>query len=668
MHLFRKKLVSGILIFSIMFTTSIYTVNAGNISTMTPQEIVEDMKIGWNLGNALECTGGGSNPTSAETYWGNPVTTKEMIDTVKKAGFNTVRIPVTWYEKCSNGTINSNWLARVKQVVDYCYANDMYVILNIHHEEDIVPNSVNKTSSNAYIRNVWTQIATYFKSYDRHLVFEAMNEPRIIGSSEEWTTGSTQTRQIISEFNNTAVTAIRSTGGNNSTRLIMCPSNAAKIPASTGFTLPNDSNIVLSVHNYSPYDFAMNGGGTTTWGSDNDKNALNTELKDLYNRFVSKGIPVIIGEMGATNKNNTAAREVWAEYYIKQATSYGITCVVWDNNAVNVGAENFGLLNRSSCSWYYPSIVKAFMTGYSNSTPYVPTQTEANETIIYEGSASASAWGQAVIIDTMPYLSDNYYIEITYSGANPPILCLQNTSTGEWNQINADKALNGVATYSYESIQNTCKSDYTNQNQLLVMANGVETTVTKISVFSSENNESGKENNTSENKTVLFSGSETAEAWAQPVTIDEVPVLNKGDYVTVKYSGSNAPYLVFQRYSVDEWNQMLPDKVENGVAYYSYDTIIKNCTSDYSLQEQLLVMSNNCTTTVTEVAVLSKSANYILGDVNLDNKVNNVDVAMILRHLLFGNTILTTQGLINADYDKNTAINLLDAINVLKNI
>lgn len=665
MKLFKQRLVSGVLTLLMLFSMPVYNVSAKSIDTMTPQEIVKDMKIGWNLGNALECTGGGSDPATAETYWGNPVTTKAMIDAVKNAGFNTVRIPVTWYEKCTNGTINSNWLARVKEVVDYCYDNNMYVIINLHHEEDIIPNSANKKTSIAYIENMWGQIATYFKSYDRHLIFEAMNEPRIIGSSEEWTTGLLETRQIISEFNKSAVDIIRNVGGNNSNRLIMCPSNAAKIPASTGFTLPDDDNIVLSVHNYSPYDFAMNGGGTTTWGSDSDKNALDTELKDLYNRFVSKGTPVVIGEMGATNKNNTSARQTWAEYYIKQATSYGITCIVWDNNATNVGAENFGLLNRSSCNWYYPTIVQSFMTGYSNSTPYVPTKTEENETIIYEGSSTASAWGQAVILDTMPYLSNGYYIEITYTGANSPVLCLQNTATGEWNQINADTTANGVATYSYETIQGVCKSDYTNQNQLLVMANGVETTVTKISVFSSQDNK--EENTTVTTKTVLFSGSSTAQAWDQPVTIDELPDISTGDYITVKYSGDNYPYLVFQRYSVDEWNQMLPDKVENGVAYYSYATIINNCTSDYSLQEQMLVMSNNCTTTVTEVALLS-SQTYLLGDVNLDNVVDKKDAALILKHVLAGNIITDLQGLSNGDYDNNSLLNILDAVNLIADL
>jgi hypothetical protein len=288
----------------------------------------------------------------------------------------------------------------------------------------------------------------------------------------------------------------------------MCPSNAAKIPASD-FTLPDDDNIALSVHNYSPYNFAMNGDtNQNTWGSDSDKSALDSELKDLYNRYVSKGTPVVIGEMGATNKNNLSARETWAKYYINKAKSYGITCVLWDNNKNGVGGEQFGLLDRSNCSWYFPELVTAFMSGLDDANEVTPdTETESENsaytTDIFTGSVSAEKWTQPFVTDDVPTLTEGSVIEIEYSATYAPILCLQNYNVdgNTWTEIYADKSENGVATYSYESIVTAATkmgmtlSDY---NQLLVMSNQEYTTITRVSVVyphkALDANNDGKEN------------------------------------------------------------------------------------------------------------------------------------------------------------------------------
>jgi endoglucanase len=489
-----KKVVSSIMTAVIALSVPVCIMAEDDVSSLTAQEIVDDMKIGWNLGNALDSHGFGTytTATAAETYWSNPATTKAMIDTVKAAGFNTVRVPVTWYDRLDGDTINATWLARVKEVVDYCYANDMYVIINLHHEDSvIIPDSSHKESSESHIKNLWSQIAPYFKNYDRHLIFETLNEPRIVGSGDEWTTGTSDTRKIISEFNSVAVNTIRSTGGNNATRLIMCPSNAAKIPASD-FTLPDDDNIALSVHNYSPYNFAMNADtNQNTWGSDSDKSALDSELKDLYNRYVSKGTPVVIGEMGATNKNNLSDRETWAKYYINKAKSYGITCIVWDNNKDGVGGEQFGLLKRSNCTWYFPTLITAFMNGLNDVEEVTPDpvgENSAYATDIFTGSASAAAWDQPFKTNDIPNLTEGSVIEIEYSASNAPILCLQNYNVldgSTWTKVYADKTENGVATYSYASIVAAAKemgmtlSDY---NQLLVMSNQEYTTITRVSV------------------------------------------------------------------------------------------------------------------------------------------------------------------------------------------
>ena len=138
------------------------------------------MRVGWNIGNSLDAISQAyTYPATSlnETYWGNPATTKALIDEVAKAGFNTIRVPVSWgqYTTGSNYQIPDFVMKRVKEVVDYCIANDMYVILNSHHDigsekNFYYPNNANKSLSEAYFKSIWTQIATEFKNYDSHLI------------------------------------------------------------------------------------------------------------------------------------------------------------------------------------------------------------------------------------------------------------------------------------------------------------------------------------------------------------------------------------------------------------------------------------------------------------------------------------------------------------------
>ena len=448
----------------------------------TPQEIVDDMRLGWNLGNTLDSTGGGSDPDAAETYWVKIKTDKQMIDDIKAKGFNTVRVPVSWGEKLINGKISEPWLKRVKEIVDYCIDNNMYVILNTHHESAyIVPTNAKAAESEAYLRTLWSQIAPYFKDYDEHLIFETLNEPRLIGGEGEWAEGTAETRAVINRLNAAAVEEIRKTGGNNADRLIMCPGNAAHIPTASDFKLPEDKNVILSVHNYAPDSFAMAQNGTSTWGSDSDKQQMNAWLRGLYDRYVSKGIPVVIGEMGATDKLNTASREVWAKYYAQTAKSYGITCVVWDNNVITTDTndveEHFGLYNRAAHSWYYGGIADALSAGVDSAQPCDPYKT-----VLYSGNAvSLGGWDNKPITDDMPYLASGYYITVKYTGSTP-VLAVQNYNIGEWNTVSPDKTENGIAYYSYESIEKACKTGYNNQLQMLVSAAGSDTAFTEVCV------------------------------------------------------------------------------------------------------------------------------------------------------------------------------------------
>ena len=364
------------------------------------EAILEDMGLGWNLGNSLDATGGSGLDT--ETSWSNPKTTQALIDKVKSLGFNTVRVPVSWGKHVSgdNYTIDSAWLARVKEVVDYCYKNDMYVILNIHHDTKssesasgagYYPRSSAYSSSEKFVTSVWSQAAEYFKDYDYHLIFETLNEPRLIGTGYEWWFNKwnipsevKDAIDCINKLNQKAVDTIRNTGSNNRSRLIMCPGYDASIDGATvsGFKLPTDisgnkNRIAVSVHAYSPYNFAMNidtsNGATSTYSS-SIKEELQNLFSTLKSNFRDRGIPVVIGEFGSTDKNNTAERVKWATDYTALAKKNNIPCVLWDNNAFAVyngssivlNSEYHGYINRKNNTVTSPAkdVIEALMKPY----------------------------------------------------------------------------------------------------------------------------------------------------------------------------------------------------------------------------------------------------------------------------------------------------------------
>ena len=364
------------------------------------EAILEDMGLGWNLGNSLDATGGSGLDT--ETSWSNPKTTQALIDKVKSLGFNTVRVPVSWGKHVSgdNYTIDSAWLARVKEVVDYCYKNDMYVILNIHHDTKssasasgagYYPRSSAYSSSEKFVTSVWSQAAEYFKDYDYHLIFETLNEPRLIGSSYEWWFNKWSIPSevkdaiaCINKLNQKAVDTIRATGSNNRSRLIMCPGYDASIDGATvsGFKLPTDvsgnkNRIAVSVHAYSPYNFAMNvGPGSTSAYTSSIKSELRDLFSTLKSNFRDRGIPVVIGEFGSTDKNNTAERVKWATDYTALAKKNNIPCVLWDNNAfaryngssIVLNSEYHGYINRKNNTVTSPAkdVIEALMKPYGN--------------------------------------------------------------------------------------------------------------------------------------------------------------------------------------------------------------------------------------------------------------------------------------------------------------
>lgn len=343
---------------------------------MSSMEIVYDMKVGWNLGNTLDAWIDGLTDLTTETCWGNPYTTKAMIDMVKQKGFKTVRIPVTWerhFGEAPDYTIDEPWMDRVEDVVNYVLHNDMYAILNSHHDEWVVLKASSKDEVTDKLTKIWAQIAERFKDYSDYLIFEVLNEPRLYGELQEWSGGTPEARQILNEYNLAVVNTIRSSGGNNAQRHIMIPTHAATSidAAQDDLVIPNDdSRIIVSQHTYWPYNFTMNtnNGATDKWGSDSDKEECDLELDRIYDKFCARGIPVVIGEWGSINRSNTEDRAVHAGYYARAARERGMLPVWWDNGYPGPGGDGFALLDREAGEWFFPSIVDSLIQGAGNDT------------------------------------------------------------------------------------------------------------------------------------------------------------------------------------------------------------------------------------------------------------------------------------------------------------
>lgn len=341
-------------------------------------ELVKEMKVGWNLGNTLDSVienpKGTELPSDWETAWGQPVTTKAMIDNVAAQGFNILRVPVTWEGKFGEGpdyTIDPDWLARVNEVVDYGIDNDMFVILNLHHEDWHMPTYENEAKAQEILVALWTQIADHFKNYNEKLIFEGLNEPRLKGDPSEWNGGNAEAREVINHWNAAFVDTVRKSGGNNKLRHLMVTPYAASSNDNVlnDFVVPDDDKVIVSIHAYLPYAFALadNAQGTKEWSADNaadtrDIDVLMAKLKDYY---LDKGIAVIIGEMGCRNRMNTEARAECARYYSNAAHNAGIPICWWDNNAFVGSGENFGIFDRNTFEWRYPDINAALVEPFS---------------------------------------------------------------------------------------------------------------------------------------------------------------------------------------------------------------------------------------------------------------------------------------------------------------
>jgi endoglucanase len=352
--------------------------------THTSAELLAEMGLGWNLGNSLDVPEG-------ETAWGNPKVAPELLSAVAEAGFKLVRIPVTWSRHTGPGPdylIEASWRERVGQVVGYAHSAGLYSIINVHHDgadgfEGVEWLTLNDAKgetteeNNAFVRArfvaVWTQIANYFSDYGEELLFESMNEIH-----DGYGQPDPRHFSFINELNQEFVNLVRASGGNNAQRHLVVPGYNTNIDHTVkGFKLPTDSvahRLILSVHFYDPYLFALQA-KTNTWGSASpgrddwgQEDFVVTQFDKLKSTFLDKGIPVILGEYGATHQEGFEDyRRYYLEYVTKAAVDRGIVPVYWDNGGRGSGGENFGLIDRQSNSVLHPQLLEAMLRAATKS-------------------------------------------------------------------------------------------------------------------------------------------------------------------------------------------------------------------------------------------------------------------------------------------------------------
>ena len=348
----------------------------------------KSLKAGWNLGNTFDASDvfHANDILAHEQAWVGVVTDPRIFDALKQAGFSSVRIPVSWHNHVfgDDYTISPAWLARVKEIVDAALSRGLYVIINTHHDiakAFIYPDSNHLETSKRFLGAIWRQLAEAFYDYDERLIMESMNEPRLTGTKLEWWLDSRDPASrdavlSINALNQHFVNIVRAAGGGNATRYLLVPGYAASVQGCLhkAFKMPKDTagnknRLMLSVHAYMPYDFALQAstesGSSDVFSAKNRRNVndITKFMNNLYERSLSLRVPIVIGEFGCRDKNgNLQARVDYTAVYTALAQARGFSCFWWDNHIFTGDGELFGLLDRQTFTFEYPQIVDALIS------------------------------------------------------------------------------------------------------------------------------------------------------------------------------------------------------------------------------------------------------------------------------------------------------------------
>lgn len=355
-----NKFLSFILAVFIAVTSSACA-NRGSNPSPTAQEVAKEMGIGLNLGNTMEAYNasgcekityewipvvGSNTPRDYETCWGAVETTQAVIDGIKAEGFNTVRIPVFWGNMMKNDgtyTIDSDYIARVKEIVDYCQNDGLYAVINIHHFDEFIIRRNSTEECSKIFTHLWTQIAEYFKDYPYTLVFEGYNEylggNRFNENGELAELSKKDAYEMTNTLNQAFVDAVRATGGNNSERVLIVSGYWTNIDNTTSpeFVMPADTvsdRLMVSVHYVDNMMYWTNRIGSEEWLKYTD-----SQIDLLDKAFLSKNIPVFMGETTAgypaSNFDRAAVYKDSSEcvdIVLDKLTDKGIVPVIWDVN------------------------------------------------------------------------------------------------------------------------------------------------------------------------------------------------------------------------------------------------------------------------------------------------------------------------------------------------
>jgi aryl-phospho-beta-D-glucosidase BglC (GH1 family) len=314
---------------------------------MNAAEVAAGLGYGWNLGNTLDAHGGNASGLNTEMCWGNPRASKELIALIKKSGFSSIRIPITWYQHLGPAPeykIDYNWMKRVKEVVSLVLDADLFAIINIHHdgnsEEWLRPDIENteKPAMYAKFETIWKQICAEFASTGGKLLFEGMNEfhSGTDDPPDQWLVTTDELNQLF-------VRTVRASGGINEKRVLIVPSYNTRPETALKMAIPKDTienALIAEVHSYDPWSFAGEGKGT--WGTDDDKKEVDERLDALVSHFGKKGIPVIMGEYGVVIQADKASRLRHIEYTTEALIKRGIAPFWWDDGG------SFAITNRKS--------------------------------------------------------------------------------------------------------------------------------------------------------------------------------------------------------------------------------------------------------------------------------------------------------------------------------
>lgn len=401
------------------------------LGLITAQEVIQEMGLGWNLGNTLDAydyskSWDGADWRSWETCWGQPVTSPELLQMIKDAGFGVVRVPVTWQPHLdANGQVYAAWMNRVKQVVDYVLDAGLYCIVNVHHDTGADEDAWLVASMKKYNENktryegLWKQIAETFKDYDERLMFESYNE--MLDERRSWcfatfngsynAAEAADAYEAINNYAQSFVNVVRASGGNNRERNLIVNTYGACCGAGTWnehlidplkyMELPDDvveNHLLFEVHTYPNID-----------NLNSAKQEVASMITNLKTHLVSKGAPVIIGEWGNSSDNPTLDNKVaFISDFVNQVKAAGMGMCYWMGLS-DATAREVPAFNEPECAM---AMLKAYHgSGYSVDLPTLDTEDYAFE-VTY-----TQQWGEANLCKENVKLSDYKGIKVTLAEA-----------------------------------------------------------------------------------------------------------------------------------------------------------------------------------------------------------------------------------------------------------